>query len=93
MAGLFARHGNEGTAELRYTHMGYSLRIYTRESGKWKEETVDGLERNMMFSAEDGEFLESIVSGKYSGCSLEDAARAVEVYEKVYGAKNPPPTA
>jgi len=74
LAGLFARHGNEGTAELRYTHMGYSLRIYTRESGKWKEETVDGLERNMMFSA-------------------EDAARAVEVYEKVYGAKNPPPTA
>ena len=85
-------YGTEGTAELRYTHTGYSLRLYTRESGEWVEETVDGLERNMMFSAEDGEFLDSIVSGKYSGCGLEDAARAVEVYEKVYGAKNPPPS-
>ncbi len=85
-------YGTEGTAELRYTHTGYSLRLYTRESGEWIEETVDGLERNMMFSAEDGEFLDSIVSGEYSGCGLEDAARAVEVYEKVYGAKNPPPS-
>lgn len=86
-------YGTEGTAELRYTHTGYSLRLYTRTAGEWTEEKVDGLERNMMFSAEDGEFLDSIVSGKYSGCSLEDAARAVEVYEKVYGAKNPPPKA
>ena len=86
-------YGTKGTAELRYTHTGYTLRIYTRESEAWKEENVDGLERNMMFRAEDGEFLDSIVSGVYSGCDMEDAARAVEVYEKVYGEKNPAPKA
>ncbi len=84
-------YGTEGTAELRYTHTGYSLRLYTRESECWTEEKVDNLERNMMFSAEDGEFLDSIVSGVYRGCSMEDASRAVEVYEKVYGEKNPAP--
>lgn len=85
-------YGTKGTIELRYTHTGYSLRLYTRDSDCWTEEKVDNLERNMMFSAEDGEFLDSIVSGVYRGCSMEDASRAVEVYEKVYGEKNPPPT-
>ena len=84
-------YGTEGTAELRYTHTGYTLRIYTRESSIWREESVDGLERNMMFRAEDSEFLDSIVSGVYSGCDMTDASRAVEIYEKVYGEKNPPP--
>lgn len=86
-------YGTEGTAELRFTHTGYFLRLYTRESEKWTEESVDSLERNMMFADEDGEFLESIVSGKYSGCDMEDASRAVEVYAKVYGDKNPLPKA
>lgn len=82
-------YGTEGTAELRFTHTGYTLRTYTRESECWTEEKVDTLERNMMFADEDGEFLTSIVSGEYHGCDMEDASRAVEVYAKVYGDKNP----
>jgi len=46
--------------------------------------------RNMMFQAEDREILESIISGDYNGCSMEDAARAVKIYCKVYGDENPP---
>ena len=82
-------YGTKGTCELRYCHTGYELRIYTRDSEDWREEKVDGLERNMMFRAEDGEFLESIATGIYKGCSMDDAARAVRVYCKVYGDKNP----
>ena len=84
-------YGTEGTCELRYTHNDYDLRYYTREAGKWQEEYVDGLYRNMMFAAEDGEFLESIASGNYKGCSMADAARAVKIFCKVYGDQNPPP--
>lgn len=84
-------YGAEGTCELRYTHNGYTLRIYTRESRCWQEETVEGLYRNMMFQAEDKEFLESVASGQYHGCSMADAARAVKIYCKVYGDQNPPP--
>ena len=81
-------HGTEGSCELRYTHNDYTIRTYTRESGCWSEESVSGLERNMMFEAEDREFLDSIVSGKYNGCDMEDASRAVEIYSKVYGDEN-----
>ena len=80
-------YGTQGSCELRYTHTEYTLRTYTRESGCWQEEKVDGLYRNMMFEAENREFLESIVSGTYQGCSMEDAARAVQIYDKVYGQK------
>lgn len=80
-------YGTQGSCELRYTHTEYTLRTYTRESGCWQEEKVDGLYRNMMFEAENKEFLESIVSGTYQGCSMEDAARAVQIYDKVYGRK------
>ena len=52
---------------------------------------MDGLYRNMMFAAEDKEFLESVASGNYTGCSMADAARAVKIYCKVYGDDNPPP--
>lgn len=84
-------YGTEGTCELKYTHNDYDLRLYTRETGEWQEEHTDGLYRNMMFAAEDREFLESIVSGHYQGCSMDDAARAVKIYCKVYGDQNPPP--
>ena len=84
-------YGTEGTCELRYTHNDYDLRYYTRTAGQWQEEHVDGLYRNMMFAAEDKEFLESVASGNYQGCSMADAARAVKIYCKVYGDKNPPP--
>ncbi len=84
-------YGTEGSCELRFCHTDYTLRTYTRESGCWTEESVSGLERNMMFSAEDGEFLSSIVSGHYSGCDMADAARAVRVFCEVYGDQNPPP--
>lgn len=84
-------YGTEGTCDLCYTHNDYHLRWYTRESGCWQEEKVDGLFRNMMFAAEDKEFLESVASGNYNGCSMEDAARAVKIYCKVYGDQNPPP--
>lgn len=84
-------YGTEGTCELRYHHNGYDLRLYTRESQRWQEEKADDLQRNMMFEAEDAEFLQSIVSGEYQGCSMEDAARAVEIYCQVYGNQNPPP--
>ena len=83
-------YGTEGTAQLLYTHDSYTLRTYTRSTGKWQEEKVDGLYRNMQFEAEDGEFLESIVSGIYKGCSLTDAARAVKIYCKSYRGENPP---
>lgn len=62
-----------------------------KKSRDWQEERVEGLYRNMMFAAEDAEFLESIVSGQHQGCSMADAARAVKIYCKVYGDKNPPP--
>jgi predicted dehydrogenase len=84
-------YGTEGTCELRYTHNDYMLRLYTRESGCWQEETVDGLYRNMMFEAEDAEFLQSVASGSHQGCAMADAARAVKIYCKVYGDENPPP--
>lgn len=84
-------YGTEGTCELRYTHSGYNLRIYTRETGCWQEENVDGLYRNMMFEAEDAEFLESVASGNYKGCTMADAQRAIKIYCKVYGDDNPPP--
>jgi predicted dehydrogenase len=84
-------YGAEGTCELKYTHNDYTIRTYTRESGCWQEEHMDGLYRNMMFEAEDAEFLESVASGVYKGCSMEDAARAVKIYCKVYGDDNPPP--
>ena len=84
-------YGTEGTCELRYTHNDYALRWYTRETGNWQEEHVDGLYRNMMFAAEDSEFLQSVASGEYHGCSMADAARAVKIYCKVYGDRNPPP--
>lgn len=80
-------YGTEGSCELRYTHTDYTLHTYTHESGCWTEERVEGLYRNMMFEAENQEFLESIVSGSYQGCSMEDAARAVQIYCKVYGNK------
>jgi len=82
-------YGTNGTCELEYKHDEYTIRTYTRESGCWQEEHVDGLYRNMMFEEEDGELLESIVSGDYNGCSLEDASRAVKVYCRVYGDENP----
>ena len=82
-------YGTEGSCELRYTHNDYHLRTYTRESGCWEEENVDGLYRNMMFQDEDREFLQSIVSGSYQGCDMDDAGRAVKIYCKVYGDKNP----
>lgn len=81
--------GAEGSCELRYTHTGYSLRTYTRQTGCWQEENVDNLFRNMMFQDEDREFLQSIVTGQYRGCSMADAGRAVKIYSKVYGEKNP----
>ena len=84
-------YGTEGTCKLEYTHNDYNLQIYTREAGCWQEEKVDGLFRNMMFAAEDKEFLESVVSGNYKGCSMSDAQRAVQIYCKVYGDSNPPP--
>lgn len=84
-------YGTKGTCELRYNHNQYEIRTYTRETGCWNTETVDGLERNMMFRAEDGEFLESIVSGIHKGCTMEDAGRAVQVYCRVYGDQNSPP--
>ena len=84
-------YGSKGTCELRYTHNDYTLRTYTREGGEWEEEYLDGLYRNMMFEAEDREFLESVASGTYKGCSMADAARAVKIYCKVYGDDNPPP--
>ena len=84
-------YGTEGTCELRYTHNDYDLRYYTRENGCWKDEHVDGLYRNMMFAAEDREFLQSVAGGVYQGCSMADAARAVKIYCKVYGDRNPPP--
>ena len=87
---LFA-YGTEGTCELRYNHQSYTLRTYTRASGEWKEEKVDGLFRNMMFQDENREFLESVVSGNYKGCDMADASRAVKIYCKVYGNDNPPP--
>ncbi len=83
-------YGTEGSCELRYTHTDYTLRTYTRESGCWQEQRVEGLYRNMMFEDENKEFLESIVSGRYQGCSMADAARAVQIYCKVYGDKNLP---
>lgn len=82
-------YGTNGSCELRYTHTGYNIRLFTRESGCWSEESEEGLYRNMMFEAEDGEFLKSIVSGVYAGCDMEDASRAVKIYSKVYGEKNP----
>lgn len=84
-------YGSEGTCELRYTHTDYTLRTYTRTSRCWEEEHEEGLYRNMMFEAEDKEFLESVASGNYKGCSMADAARAVKIYCKVYGDQNPPP--
>ena len=54
-------------------------------------EYLDGLYRNMMFEAEDREFLESVASGNYKGCTMADAARAIKIYCKVYGDDNPPP--
>ena len=78
-------YGTNGSCELRYTHTEYTLRTYTRESGCWQEERVTDLYRNMMFEAENREFLESVVTGQYRGCSMEDAARAVQVYCQVYG--------
>lgn len=84
-------YGTNGTCELRFNHTGYNIRLFTRESGCWTEEIEEGLYRNMMFEAEDSEFLQSIVSGVYNGCDMEDASRAVEIYSKVYGEKNPRP--
>lgn len=84
-------YGAEGTCELKYTHNDYTIRTYTRATRQWQEEYVDGLYRNMMFAAEDKEFLESVASGNYQGCSMADAARAVKIYCKVYGDQNPPP--
>ena len=84
-------YGTEGTCELRYTHSSYTLRTYTRSSRCWDEEHVDGLFRNMMFQAEDQEFLQSVASGIYQGCDMSDAARAVKIYCAVYGDHNPPP--
>ena len=77
-------YGTGGSCELRYTHTGYELKVYEREKGVWESECIDGLYRNMMFEAEDGEFLESILSGRYRGCDMEDAGRAVKIYESVY---------
>lgn len=82
-------YGSEGSCELSYTHSGYHLRTYTRKTGCWQEENVDDLFRNMMFQDEDREFLQSIVSGEYHGCDMADAGRAVKIYCKVYGEKNP----
>ena len=84
-------YGSEGTCELRYTHTDYTIRTYTRSTRRWEEEGEEGLYRNMMFEAEDKEFLESVASGSYKGCSMDDAARAVKIYCKVYGDRNPPP--
>lgn len=84
-------YGSEGTCELRYTHTDYTIRTYTRSTRRWEEEGEEGLYRNMMFEAEDKEFLESVASGSYKGCSMDDAARAVKIYCKVYGNRNPPP--
>lgn len=84
-------YGSEGTCELRYTHTDYTIRTYTRTTRCWEEEGEEGLYRNMMFEAEDREFLESVASGNYKGCSMSDAARAVMIYCKVYGNQNPPP--
>ncbi len=83
-------YGTEGSCELRYTHTEYTIRTYTRQSQCWQEEHVSDLYRNMMFEDENREFLESIVSGQYQGCSMEDAARAVQIYCQVYGDKNRP---
>jgi hypothetical protein len=83
-------YGTEGTSELKYTHNDYTIRTYTRECCNWQEEHMDGLYRNMMFEAEDAEFLESVASGIYKGCSMADAARAVKIYCKVYGDENLP---
>ena len=77
-------YGTEGSCELNYTHVSYDLQTYTRETRSWEKEHVEGLTRNMMFQAEDREFLESIVSGKHQGCNLEDAARSLKVYCEVY---------
>ena len=81
-------YGTEGSCELRYTHTDYHIRTYTRKTNCWKDERVDGLYRNMMFEAENREFLESVVSGQYQGCDMEDASRAVNIYCKVYGESN-----
>ena len=82
-------YGTNGTCELVYTNDEYTLRTYTRESGCWTEEHFDGLFRNMLFAAEDGDLLESIINNEYKGCNLEDAARAVKVYHEIYGKNNP----
>ena len=87
-----ALYGTEGSCELKFTHTSYELQTYTRETREWKKESVEGLTRNMMFEAEDREFLESVVSEKHQGCNLDDACRSLEVYCQVYGNDNPPPT-
>ena len=84
-------YGSEGTCELNYTHNEYTIRTYTRATRQWQEEKVEGLYRNMMFEAEDAEFLESVASGQHKGYSMADVARAVKIYCKVYGDDNPPP--
>lgn len=86
-------YGTEGSCELNFTHTSYELQTYTRETRQWEKEQVDGLTRNMMFQAEDKEFLESIVTGVHKGCTLDDGARSLKVYCQVYGNDNPPPKA
>ena len=55
-----------------------------------KTSDPDECDRTAMFEAEDAEFLESVASGIYKGCSMADAARAVKIYCKVYGDENLP---
>ena len=84
-------YGTEGSCELIWSNEDYDLNIYTRETRVWETEHAEGFYRNMVFAAEDKEFLESIVTGVHKGCTVEDAARSLEVYCQVYGDHNEPP--
>ena len=78
--------GWDGVVQVEFASWDHAtLRVWTKKTGQWEEIPFE-TRRNDMFEAEDGEFLDCVLSGASVGLDIREVLKSVKAVEAIYRA-------